>query len=48
MGSAVLRPIGWETVKTLLTSTEFDDSKTLTWRGVAAVYVSVCSEFGQG
>lgn len=40
-------PIGLDTLKTLLTS-ELDDKKNLSLRGVTALYSSVRSEFGQG
>lgn len=40
--------IGLDTLRTLLTTSEMDDSETLTQRGVFALYRSVRSEFGQG
>jgi hypothetical protein len=41
-------PIGINTLCTLLTTSELEESRTLTHRGVAAIYRSVRSEFGQG
>lgn len=41
-------PIGLDALKTLLTSSELDDKKNLSLRGVTALYSSVRSEFGQG
>jgi hypothetical protein len=40
--------IGIDTLRTLLTTSELEDSETLTHRGIAAIYRSVRSEFGQG
>lgn len=41
-------PIGLDALRTLLTTSELNDSITLTKRGVVAMYRSVRSEFGQG
>jgi hypothetical protein len=41
-------PIGLDTLKTLLSTSELENFEVLARRGVVAVYASVRSEFGQG